>query len=212
MQNLSDFFNLARVRDFKMAVPKLKKQIGKEMWSSKDTQFGIGGNTFRAFTGFDNKPSELYRTWAKKQCKAIDLDSESLAMAVDSKESFEEWHASLCKSLQKHWKRQENRELNIAHKHKVIDLYIKWLSQFDFGSSIISNGLITYSHCAIDSQILLTLNDCLSGALPIGKPSMGHVQYETTYQFCQKLVSGFSSHCGGTSLLFDYYAWKPGGY
>lgn len=205
MQSISDFYNHKRVFEFQKAVPNLRAQIGREIWPSKITQYGIAGNTFRAFTGWDNKPSELYRTWAEKQCKA--LDPETLAMSVNSKDEFEEWHASLCKSLQRHWKKHESSGLPIAHQYKVIDLYIKRLSQFNFGSSAISSGLIDYSHCAIDSKILLRLNDCLSGALPLGNPSMGHVKCEATYQFCQGLISRFSSHCGATSLLFDYYAW-----
>ncbi|MEI6334079.1 MAG: hypothetical protein WCS87_05930 [Methylococcaceae bacterium] len=209
MQSIKDFYNHKQVSEFKKAVPSLRAQIGREIWSNEIKQFGIAGNTFRAFTGWDNRPSDLYHTWAEKQCKT--LDPATLAMSVNSEEQFEEWHASLCKSLQKHWKKNEGKELSIAHQYKVIDLYIKWLSQFNFGLPAISSGFLSYSHCAIDSQILLTLNDCLSGALPLGKPSMGHVKCEATYQFCQGLISSFSSHCGGTSLLFDYYAWKPGG-
>ncbi|MDD5579950.1 MAG: hypothetical protein PHY16_11810 [Methylobacter sp.] len=209
MQSINDYYKPKRVSEFKTAIPKLRAQIGRETWSNEIKQFGIAGNTFRAFRGWTHMPSDLYRTWAEKQCIAI--VPASLAVSVSSKEGFEEWHASLCQSLQKHWKKYESSGLPIAHQYKVIDLYIKWLSQFNFDLPTISSGLIDYSHCAIDSQILLTLNDCLSGALPLGKPSMGHVRYEATYLFCQELVSRFSSHCGGTPLLFDYYAWKPGG-
>lgn len=209
MQSINDFYNHKQVSEFQKAVPSLRAQIGRETWSNEIKQFGIAGNTFRAFRGWTHMPSDLYRIWAEEQCEAI--DPASLEMSVNSKEGFEEWHSSLCKSLQKHWKKYESSELSIAHQYKVIDLYIKWLSQFDFGLPTVSSGLIDYSHCAIDSKILLRLNDCLSGALPLGKPSMGHVKCEATYQFCQRLISSFSSHCGGTSLLFDYYAWKPGG-
>jgi hypothetical protein len=40
---------------------------------------------------------------------------------------------------------------------------------------------------------------------------MGHIANEHTYNFCQDLVAEFAASCGGTPLLFDYYAWKRGG-
>jgi len=134
-----------------------------------------------------------------------------LAATLSTPESFQTWHDSLANSLQKHWYRHEHRRLSFAHQYKLTDLFIKWLSRHDFGSPQVSLGFEKYANCALDRQTLAKLNECLSLALPMPAPSMGHILGPTTYRFVQSAVAAFSAHCEGTPLLFDYYAWKKGG-
>jgi hypothetical protein len=80
----------------------------------------------------------------------------------------------------------------------------------NFGSAV-KEGFINHAICPLDRQILARLNECLSGALPMASPSMGHIANMRTYDFCQELIADFAGSCGGTPLLFDYWAWKRGG-
>ena len=75
----------------------------------------------------------------------------------------------------------------------------------------VTRGFEAHAHCALDRHTLTKLNGCLSFALPMPHASMGNILTNNTYVFCQDLISEFTRHCGGTPLLFDYFAWKRGG-
>ena len=194
---------------FRKAVPQLKDHLGKRPFGKRDDRYGVAGNTLRAIRCRSRRPSLTFRQWAERTCNT--LAAEKLAEHVRSQDAFDCWHAALVKSLQAHWRRQEGTSLSVAHRYKLIDLFVKWLALHDFGDPRIIDGLTRHSNCALDSQVLEKLNHCLSYALPIRNPTMGDVSHESTYRFCQGLISEFAQQCGGTRLLFDIYAWKPGG-
>lgn len=196
----------------------IKKETGKPDWDSRADSCGVAGNTFRAYGAYvakrgkgeeGNRPSEIYREWAEKQNKAISkLSPES----ISSQEDFDNWHQKLAKSLQNHWSKTEDGiQLSIAHKYKLVDLYIKWLTQHKLPEPELNDIFIQFAHCALDSQILAKINDHLDGLLPIAKPSMGCIATENAYAFCQAVIRDYCNAVGGTPLLFDYYAWQRGG-
>lgn len=209
MRPLSHYFNPELQRQFTEALPCLRAQLGQTPFAEHDYQFGIGGETFRAFRNWTNPPSETYRKWATLECNKI--SPLYLQKHLNSQLSFEKWHSSLATSVQDHWRMVEKRDLSFAHQYKLTDLFIKWLSSYNFGSPIASAGFIAHAKCALDRQTLQKLNECLSYALPMPEPSMGHVTTQKTYLFCQELIAEFSMSCGGTPLMFDYFAWKRGG-
>jgi hypothetical protein len=134
-----------------------------------------------------------------------------LAHAIGTRDGFLSWHTSLADSLDLHWTRYQPGSLSFAHRYKLVDLFVKWLSTHDFGAPNLTEALVAHANCALDSQTLGMLNECLSMALPIVNPSMGDIHSRSTYDFCQDLIGEFSAHYGGTRLLFDYFAWRPGG-
>lgn len=209
MQPLSIYFDPMLMASFARALPRLHRQLATLPFAKRKATFGIAGETFRAYTGWHNPPSILYREWAASICET--LTPEALMARLETRQSFLAWHASLAASLQKHWYRHEYRHLSFAHQYKLVDLCIKWLSRHDFGSTEITSGFVAHANCALDRQTLAKLNACLSFALPMPAPSMGHILGPTTYQFTQEAIAAFALHCGGTPLLFDYFAWKKGG-
>lgn len=209
MQPIDFYFNASLQRKFTAAIPRLRKQLAATPFPGHDANFGVGGETFRAFRNLPERPSVVYRSWAAKICDK--LTPKSLNGQLQSGESFEAWHCSLVDELSARWKSRQGTQLSVAHKYKLLDLLVKWLSAHDFGHSEITRGFEQYWHCALDRQTLTKLNKCLSFALPIRSPSMGDIHAEQTYLFCQELIREFAASCGGTPLLFDYFAWKRGG-
>jgi len=209
MRPISDYFSPKLQRDFKRAVPTLRRMLGRVAFQDRDTQFGVSGETFRAFRDCSNRPSELYRCWAAGVCEK--LSPQSLDGHLRSRQSFMAWHGALAEDLQAHWRKHEDKELSFAHQHKLVDLFVKWLSGHSFGLPTIPIGFAAHANCALDRQTLAKLNECLSYALPMPAPSMGHILSDRTYSYCQELIAEFTVHCGGTPLLFDYFAWKRGG-
>ena len=209
MRPLSHYFAPELQREFTEALPDLRAQLGRLPFARRDRQLGVGGETFRAYRNWTYPPSTTYRTWAAQVCKR--LSPQYLQQQLISQTAFDAWHTSLATSVQDQWRITEGKDLSFAHQHKLVDLFIKWLSGYDFGTPIISAGFEAHAKCALDRQTLQKLNECLSTALPMPAPSMGHILTKTTYLFCQELIAEFSMSCGGTPLLFDYFAWKRGG-
>lgn len=209
MSPFSSYFDPKQAAAFRKALPNLNRQLGKIPFEDRKSTYGVAGETFRAYTGWSNKPSETYRDWAESICNRITV--EQLLQHLKARDEFRAWHDKLAKSLQKHWYRIERRRLSYAHLYKLVDLFVKWLSRHQFGNSEITSGFSNFANCALDRQTLKKLNQCLSLALPMPAPSMGHILGPKTYQFSQEAIAAFSLHCGATPLLFDFYAWKRGG-
>lgn len=209
MNSISRYFSHQQGEAFSIAIPSLRALIGMRKFNPLETTYGIGGNTFRAYTGWEISPSAVYRQWAKKVL--MKLDSHSLERELETIEGFNAWHGSLATSLQSDWQSMQKGALSFAHLHKLIDLFVKWLSSHDLSSPKLSEFLVLRANCALDSQTMNKLNECLCMALPISNPSMGHIHEKNTYDFCQDLIDNFAVHFGGTRLLFDYFAWRSGG-
>jgi hypothetical protein len=204
---MKQFINHSLASQFKKSIPELKKQIGQKPLHSDDATFGVAGNTFRAYRDWI-KPSETYKSWAKNITASLKRQPPS--EDISTPEGFLKWHRKLYNSLQRYWKKHQGKQLQLSHCYKLIDLYIKWLSAHRLQDNETLEGIIRHANSALDSQILEHLNKCYSMALPIFKPSMGHIHNQNTYIFCQSLITAFSEPCGGSRLLFDYWAWKKG--
>lgn len=208
MQDLQRFYDQELGAKFSNALPGIRQRIGRTPFAKHSTDYGVAGNTFRAFRNLPVKPSHVYRQWAEAKCNTI--DPASLAEEIGHSEGFITFHSSLAVDLRAFWQDLQGVNLSTAHQYKLIDLFIKWLSEHDFGHDALNEALICNANCALDSQTLRTLNRCISFALPIKNPSMGDIHSGVTYDFCQQLIGDFAKNFGGTRLLFDYFAWKYG--
>ena len=209
MELLTHYFSVKLGAEFRNALPILRSKIGITPFERVGSTYGVGANTFRALTNLRRKPSTVYRSWASGIF--VNLDVQVLERQLETEEGFRVWHTSLANSLQDTWQQEQYASLSFAHQHKLVDLFVKWLSSLDFNCSALSDNLVAHANCALDSQSLGKLNECLSMALPLSKPSMGDVHSSYTYSFCQSLIDRFSTHHGGSRLLFDYFAWRSGG-
>lgn len=210
MLSIPDYFSAPHGEAFQRALPTLRRRVCSIPFAQRSGDCGVGGNTLRAYRRWPQRPSSVYREWARGVCDT--LDAQLLCEQVVTAEGFRGWHASLADSLQVHWIAQQGKALSFAHQHKLIDLFIKWLSGHDFGCAQLTDAFVSHGNCALDSQTLDKLNECLSWALPLTNPSMGDIHTRQTYEFCQSLIGSFAHHYGGTRLLFDYFAWNPGGH
>lgn len=213
MRPISVHFCRKHQQAFSAALPGLRRLVGTTAFDLHDQKYGAAGNTLRAYRGFSKPPSDVFRSWAEELIghqSPSDFASE-LKRHLASRDAFLHWHATLAHQLQQVWCTEQKRPLDFAQQFKLVDLFIKWLSEHDFRSVLVKEGFIEHANCALDRQMLAKLNECLSGALPMPSPSMGHISNEHTYNFCQDLIADFARTCGGSPLLFDYWAWKRGG-
>lgn len=206
---MEKYYQASIGNDFAKQAVALRNNMRSQSQELMNSDFGIAGNTFRALIGYSNPPSLAYRSWAKITTES--LINEQGSTPSSSQEEFDIWHNQLFNSLADHWNRIQNKPLSFAHTFKLVDLYCRWLFTYNECPQILAKSILDYGYCALDSQILRRLNDALSGALPIRKPTMGDIQNANTYSFCQDLIKDFSEHYGVNRILFDFYAWKAGG-
>ena len=206
---LDAFFDKSLQRQFRQQISGLRASLGHRSSADWGRTYGVGGNTFRALGGYSQAPSPVYQRWAQRHLGTI--NGRFLEQAAGSRTDYASWHASLVTSLERHWKKEMNVPISFAHSRKLVDLFVKWLSHYDFESTRATDLLVLHANCALDRQTLTKLNACLSGALPMVNPSMGDVSSINAYVFCQAAIAEFAESCSGTPLLFDCFGWKPGG-
>lgn len=194
---------------FKKSLTRIRKIIGNKNVSEIDTSYGVAGSTFRAYRGYAESPSGVYREWAKTQ--TYEIIKSQPTKDISSNAKFKLWHENLCNSLNKHWKKKQCKNLSFAHSYKLIDLYIKWLSQYDYKDKNFVKKLNQYASCALDRQTLEKINLCYGKCLPISQPRMGDIFNQNTYDFCQRIINDFCMKTSATKLEFDFWAWKKGG-
>jgi len=157
MPSIDPYINRVEAKRFIASIPRINSEsIAQNMWNADHSTYGVGANTFRAFAGYQHKPSVQYRTWARNQSKS--LSGEALLKATSSQEDFDAWHQKLAQSLQRTWQKTQSKPLSVAHKYKLVDLYVKWLTRHAFTSPSVNDGLLNHAHCALDSRILNTIN------------------------------------------------------
>lgn len=206
---MKQYINGQCSREFANCISKIiRKQIAQRPIDVNDISFGLAGNTFRAYRTSKSTPSQIFRTWAKKNTEQ--LAKRQPTECISTREGFLKWHWALYSSLQRRWKKSEGKQLPLAHCYKLVDLYIKWISAHKFEDKAFIDAIVKNANCPLDRQVLERLNECYSLVLPIFKPSMGHIHNQNTYVFCQELIAEFSEHCGGSRLLFDYWTWRRG--
>src|SRR5207253_9779116 len=101
---------------------------------------------------------------------------------------FERFHLDLTKSLAKHWKAKCRKDLSLAHRYKLIDLWIKWLCTLDFGSPTMNAKLLEYGHVPIDSRVFEAIDRLYCGIFVVSGRSMGHIRSGAAYRFWQEIV------------------------
>jgi hypothetical protein len=206
---MEQFYDQSIGEDFRSKLTGLMKKVRSQSFDGELCSYGIGGNTFRAYRGYNQRPSEVYRSWASLKTK--DVLGGHFPSMIDQR-AFDEWHHELFESIYNHWLTEQGQEISFAHTSKLLDLYLKWLMTNQRCPDKLASAILHYGYCALDSQILFRLNQCLSGALPIKNPTMGDILNRNTYVFCQHLIRDFAEKFGGTRTLFDFYAWEPGGF
>jgi hypothetical protein len=201
-------------------------------WADKrreTTQFGVEQSTLRTIpTGLDGPkhgPLCVYNEWAGQQLTKLSKTRERWVL-LQQRDEFERWHAELTQSLCDHWRRRThevaehrsreegkqvdpvNAELSLAHRYKLVDLFVRWLRMKDGHAPELAAACLANGHIPLDRKSLHVLSETFGGIGLRGPFSMGDVHTEVAYQFYQALARGVCEEAGGTPLLFDVFSWN----
>jgi len=203
----------------------------REWWTDKTretTQLGVEQSTLRTMpTGLDGPkhgPLSVYNEWASRQLALLSKSSERWVLLQD-RDEFERWHAELTQSLCSHWRQRTheiaelrtketgapvepvNAELSLAHRYKLVDLFVRWLRMKDAYAPALAAACLANGHIPLDRKSLHVLSETFGGIGLRGPFSMGDVHTEAAYQFYQSLARALCHEAGGSPLLFDVFAW-----
>jgi hypothetical protein len=169
-----------------------------------DPRYGVGSNTFRAFRRI-KKPSIIYRRWAAGMLSRKAFRSR--LRSATTRQAFERFHTWLSRSLDRHWLRKAKRPLSLAHRYKLIDLFVKHAVRLNFGDERLNRNLLQFGHVPIDSSVFSAIDKLLSGVLVTEGRAMGHIKTREAYKFYQTLTAELVRPLRAPPLFFDYYAW-----
>lgn len=209
---------------------KAAQPTALQWWSNpryETSRLGLDQTTARAIsTGIRGKhgPIAIYETWATLQLVRVTSDS-ALQASLATREGFEGWHADLSKSLVTHWHTlvaensdrlrldegedfvPANHELSIAHRYKMVDLFVKYLRVKAETYPELAKCCYEFGHIPLDRKSLAVISAAFSGIGMSQDFSMGDVASETIYQTAQRLALAICAEAGGTPLLLDVFAW-----
>jgi hypothetical protein len=199
---LSKYLNNSEFRKLRAALPEAKRHYRDRL--TDDPGYGVAGNTFRAFRKV-RKPSLIFRTWAKRV-----LESKRFRRALldaTTRSRFEKLHTLLAVSLDRHWSKAVKKPLSLAHRYKLVDLFLMSAARRDLGDDRRNRNLIRFAHVPMDSKVLSALDRLFSGILLAQGRTMGHMRTPEAYGFYQTLIIKFMRPLQEAPLYFDYFAW-----
>jgi hypothetical protein len=195
-------------------------------------------------------PLAAYEQWAKRELIALGLvdagaaagnaPTPTHALKLGTPDSFGSWHKGLVQRICTHWRAHlskvkqeaerlekpmgkpvsENGTLRIAHKYKLVDLFIRFLRVLTPPDSELGRVIVANAHIPLDMKSISVINATLG--LPMSaNPSMGDIRSELAYKNYQRLARAIcelakermggnsSSPTGAVSpILFDVFAWQ----
>lgn len=201
--DLTPYRDRGGFRRLKKSMSGARKWYGERLAS--DPGYGVGANTLRAFRRA-KKPSLIYREWAVGILSRKAFRSK--LRNVKTRKAFERFHAWLSRSLDRHWSRKAKKSLSLAHRYKLIDLFVKHAVRLDFGEERLNRNLLAFGHVPIDSSVFSAVDRLLSGILVADGRAMGHIKTAEAYRFYQTLTAELVRPLRAPPLYFDYFAWN----
>lgn len=224
------FFDLRTYVNHEVLAEYSKYQEKALLWWSnpkKETSYmGLDRTTARAIdTGFQGArgPVAVYEAWAALQILRV-TESPALVNSLSTREGFEAWHRDLAQSLVEHWRAKisehntllqqvegteffpVNPELNIAHRYKLVDLFVRYLRVKAATHPELAQYCLAFGHIPLDRRSLAVISAIFSGIAVGEELRMGDIVSESMYRTYQRLALAIVELAGGTPLLLDVFA------
>ena len=167
--------------------------------SGKDDDWGVAGNTFRAFRNCDFSPSARYRIWANARAQEL-VDDISLGQC-----QFAELHDRLVGSLTEHW--GAIRALEPYKVYKLVDLFVLRMARFKDLSEDLRKKFRDEGHPGLDTHILSGLAATVPG-LVVGSPAMGAIKSKNQYSALQDAIRQITKVAEVPNLNFDRWWYR----
>lgn len=177
----------------------------------------VGSNTFRAFRHMPERPSIVFRAWARG-CLLGDGFLRKIS-ELKTREEYDLWIRNLSNSLGDYWEQRMGSEKKISYgpERKLPNLLMKHVVLWDRLHVSQRSRLIGFLHVPLDSYSLLMVKDCVLDSehyTSIGRirsnATMGSVVNETMYDALQALFREVAEEAGVPAICLDVLAWNKG--
>lgn len=202
--SLNNYINIEELNSILCMQKNTIKYFNERVLYTVEWNFWIWNSTYRVFWWLKFKPSEIFKDWAKKIID--DKDFIYRFSECKSKEDFYILHIELWNRLNFFWEKMQWQNLLIAHKNKLIDLFLKYLVKIDFWNNKINEALLKYANIPIDSKTLPVVNSLFNWIFLWNKFSMWDIKTIESYNYIQELVSMVMYKNNSFPLNLDYYA------
>lgn len=202
--------------------------------------YGVDASTIRAIpTGSDDvRPMSIFREWACAQDSALGIAEHGnghtfspTSTAKSLVTDFSGWHKQLASSIAAHWAnrmknvtaqerknadgqtyvRKQYKTLGVAHKYKLVDLYVRGLRLRVPQDSEVGSAIMQHANIPLDKKSIAVIEAFLQMAKR--STTMGDIKSEQQYQHYQELARNICQQLqlpSGThpsKLVFDTFAW-----
>lgn len=181
--DLTAYKSPRHLRQLVASLPKAQKHFTKREFIKSAKSIGASGSMFRVFRKIE-KPSVIYQDWAFAQTQSKEFEREVLSL--QKQEHFENLHLRLGQSLARYWKNRAGQKLVLAHKFKLLDLFIKRACELDLPQPTMNDKLLSFGHVPLDRWVFIALDNIFSGIFLLTGRSMGQVKNEESYQVLSK--------------------------
>ncbi|KVP17049.1 hypothetical protein [Burkholderia ubonensis] len=222
--DLRNYVDQALLDEYKAFQPEALRFWGNP--KNETSYMGLDRTTARAIdSGFKGErgPIAVYESWAAIQLLRV-TESPALVKSLSTQEGFEAWHRGLTESLVAHWREKidehnalllkvegdeffpVNRELNVAHRYKLVDLFVRYLRVKADKHPELAQHCYEFGHIPLDRRSLAVISATFSGIGVGDNFRMGDIVSETMYRTYQRLARAIVALAGGTPLLLDVFA------
>ncbi|WP_027779915.1 hypothetical protein [Paraburkholderia caledonica] len=202
--------------------------------------YGVDASTIRAMpTGSDAvRPMSIFSEWAREQDSALGIATNGGGYTLSPTSTakglitdFASWHKQLASSMAAHWAsrmknvtaqerknangetyvRKQYKTLGVAHKYKLVDLYVRSLRLRVPHDSEVGRAIMQHANIPLDKKSIAVIEAILQ--MPKRSTTMGDIKTEQQYQHYQKLAEDICqqiqlpSDAQPSKLVFDTFAW-----
>ena len=179
-------------KDFVKKLKKHKRELRgwlEKEWNLEDLiTRSVKGNTFRAFQNMPEKPSVVYRTWAKEQLS--NKTTVKTIKKITSQKEYDAWIKKFSDDFGDFWKKRMKESIQYGPKRKLPNLLMKHFVRWEELTKKQRQRLIDLIHVPLDQYTLLAVKNCIDKSkLFIPKnATMSFTANEEMYNSIQKLM------------------------
>jgi hypothetical protein len=171
------------------------------------------GNTFRSFQNLPQRPSDIYRDWARKH---LNHQIPKEIMSLSSKEEYDKWLEILIEDFARYWEQEMGIDDLILYgpKRKLTNLLMKRLTLWT-EMSCTRKKLIQFLHVPLDSRSLSKIRNCIyrkDYAESIGKiprrVTMNFIINKEMYESIQIIINKIAARAQVPPIYMDVLAWN----
>ena len=163
----------------------------------------IGGNTFRAFQRLPERPSVVFRDWAKTYF----TDNLVSLREISGSDKFLYYINEAVANLRGLWFVKMRSEMGYGPASKLVNLTLKKLACYSGLEDEFRANLIRLLHVPLDAYTIVGLKNIISNINIPSNPTMKFITDQGRYILLQNTIFLIAQEAGVPPIYYDILAW-----